>query len=80
MSQIVATGAMVGASDLSREPERLPGQSMRCRLLPTPWCGPVRSDLSGKKREVRIRASSQADWVWTRSSSGRLPLPGHAPD
>lgn len=35
--------------------------------------------LSGKEEEVRIRASSQADWAWTRSSTGRLPLPAHAP-
>lgn len=80
MSQVVATGATVRASNLSREPERLLGQRVRCRLLPTPRCGPVRSDLSGEKREVRIRASSQADWAWTRSSPGRLPLPGHSPD
>lgn len=37
-----------------------------------------RYDLSGKKREVRIRAFSQADWAWTRSSTDRLPPPGYA--
>lgn len=37
------------------------------------------NDLSGKKREVRIRAFSQADGAWTRSSTDRLPPPGHAP-
>lgn len=42
MSQVVVTGAAVRASNLNREPERLLRQRVRCRLLPTPRCGPVR--------------------------------------
>lgn len=37
MSQVVVTGATVRASDLSREPERLPCRRVRCRALPAPW-------------------------------------------
>lgn len=37
MSQVVATGTTVRASDLGREPERLPCQRVRCRALPALW-------------------------------------------
>lgn len=37
MSQVVATGAALRTSDLSREPERIPRQRVRYRALPAPW-------------------------------------------
>lgn len=80
MSQVVATGATVRASDLSGEPERLPSQREMQGFTSSLELGQSgRYDLSGKK-DVRIRAFSQADWAWTRSSTDRLlPPPDHAP-
>ena len=77
MSQVVATGATVRASDLSRGSQPEGEMQDSTSSLEVGQSG--RNDLSGKKREVRIRAFSQADGAWTRSSTDRLPPPGHAP-